>query len=478
MSYNINYSDSSKTPITIEDNTVDTTTSIELLGKNYAKGYGEIIATNFLHLLENFASTTAPTNPTIGQIWYDTQTNLLKVYTINSTWKELSTTYASSTPPTSTGNENIGDLWINNQDKELYAYMGGEWVLVFKYDETDTVAESKTRQDITGNPHITYEISVNGKTVIVISSDSTAWIPRSTGNSPELLKDNTLMVDTFPTIEPGLNLYNRNPAEVTITDENPNTDNPYLKTGDIWINEDTNETWVYNTSSWLKISNTKLSTRVVARQRLDSLSVQHETLETIVDGKIIFIDSAEETAYTLNSSELDEDGNPLVNTFYEEIQIGRNGIPTPTQLISYVPSGAVQAFAMQTVPEGWLACNGSAISRTTYSRLFNLIGTTYGAGDGSTTFNLPDLRGEFIRGWDNSRGVDSGRTFGSSQSDQLKSHTHQTGRIYVDANDGGIDHWVMTETGQPSTSGDFDTDSTGGNETRPRNIALQYCIKT
>jgi phage-related tail fiber protein len=71
--------------------------------------------------------------------------------------------------------------------------------------------------------------------------------------------------------------------------------------------------------------------------------------------------------------------------------------------------GKISMFARSTAPSGYLKCNGAAISRTTYEALFSAIGTTFGAGDGSTTFNIPDLRGEFIRGWDDARGVDSGR---------------------------------------------------------------------
>lgn len=88
------------------------------------------------------------------------------------------------------------------------------------------------------------------------------------------------------------------------------------------------------------------------------------------------------------------------------------------------PVGTVAYRAASAVPAGWLECNGSAVSRTTYSDLFNIIGTTFGVGNGSTTFNLPDLRGEFIRGFDNGRGVDSGRAFGSSQTDQMEQHSH------------------------------------------------------
>lgn len=135
-----------------------------------------------------------------------------------------------------------------------------------------------------------------------------------------------------------------------------------------------------------------------------------------------------------------------------------------------VPPGAVMSFAMNVPPTGWLSANGAAVSRTTYAALFAAIGTTFGAGDGSTTFNLPDMRGEFMRGWDNGRGVDSGRVFGSSQSDDLKAHTHTTPIGFSGAGSSG---GAGGTSGFSSTSG-----STGGTETRPRNIALLVCIKT
>ena len=94
------------------------------------------------------------------------------------------------------------------------------------------------------------------------------------------------------------------------------------------------------------------------------------------------------------------------------------------ELANGVPIGSVFNLATTTVPTGFLECNGAAISRSTYASLFATISTTWGVGDGSSTFNLPDLRGQFVRGWDNSAGVDSGRSFASSQSDQNKSHNH------------------------------------------------------
>lgn len=136
-----------------------------------------------------------------------------------------------------------------------------------------------------------------------------------------------------------------------------------------------------------------------------------------------------------------------------------------------IPAGQVSAFAMDAAPAGWLKCNGAAVSRTTYADLFAAIGTTFGVGDGSTTFALPDLRGEFVRGWDDGRGVDSARVFGSSQADEIKTHSHVLFGTNTSAGGAG-----SREPG-PVSGTNTSTQATGGTETRPRNIALLFCIK-
>jgi microcystin-dependent protein len=100
--------------------------------------------------------------------------------------------------------------------------------------------------------------------------------------------------------------------------------------------------------------------------------------------------------------------------------------------------GDVKAVATEEPPFGWLKCDGAVISRTQYPALFDAIGIRYGAGNGSTTFGLPDLRGEFVRGWDDGRGVDVDRVLGSSQAGQNASHNHDA----TAANDGDHSHTV------------------------------------
>lgn len=93
---------------------------------------------------------------------------------------------------------------------------------------------------------------------------------------------------------------------------------------------------------------------------------------------------------------------------------------------SSAPPGTIIDFAGAVAPAGFLECDGAEVSRVTYAALFAAIDVMYGAGDGSTTFNLPDVRGEFRRGWDHGRGIDPGRVLGSTQAAAFASHTHTT----------------------------------------------------
>jgi len=136
-----------------------------------------------------------------------------------------------------------------------------------------------------------------------------------------------------------------------------------------------------------------------------------------------------------------------------------------------VPAGSVIHVLMSTPPTGYLKANGAAVSRTTYAALFAAIGTSFGIGNGTTTFNLPDLRGEFIRSWDDGRGVDAGRGIGMAQADELKSHTHGLSMGYTDLDSGYVGG------GRAPQYGTQQTVATGGTETRPRNIALLACVK-
>jgi len=149
-----------------------------------------------------------------------------------------------------------------------------------------------------------------------------------------------------------------------------------------------------------------------------------------------------------------------------------------------LPAGIVLAVAATGAPTGdFLECDGSAVSRTTYADLYTATGDRYGNGDGSTTFNLPDYRGQFLRGFDDGAGIDpdaasrtdsgdgtTGDNIGTQQADAFDSHTHGVAGGSFNAASG---------SGQRVPGNHASTQlsaAVGGNETRPVNIAVAYYI--
>jgi microcystin-dependent protein len=150
-----------------------------------------------------------------------------------------------------------------------------------------------------------------------------------------------------------------------------------------------------------------------------------------------------------------------------------------------LPAGVVMAWTTDTAPSGWLECDGSAVNRSTYSALFSAISDDYGSGDGSTTFNLPDYRGYFLRGYDNSAGNDpdaatrtdrgdgtTGDDVGTAQASQNKAHTHNVPGAAGGSGYSTVDRRTDGRTWSPAT------DSSGGSEARPINKYVMWIIKT
>ena len=143
----------------------------------------------------------------------------------------------------------------------------------------------------------------------------------------------------------------------------------------------------------------------------------------------------------------------------------------PDNSIDPIPIGSVSAFSA-SVPSGWIDCDGSAISRTSYASLFSEIGTLYGVGDGSTTFNIPDLRGEFIRGYDNGRGVDSARVLGSSQpATAIRDQANNNLGVAINNGENPVTSTVPYGGVNPTANRGVFYD------VKPRNIAMIFCIK-
>ena len=159
MPYTVDYSQSSKTAIIVNDGTIDTSTSLGLIGKNYTR-FGETLNENLLHLLENFADTNAPSNPSEGQLWYDTTNSLLKLYD-SGVWTTISTSAGT------------------------------------------TKVEFRNRKDTGGNYHKTIEHIVDGNIVTIMVDDTTAWTP----HADEKLEDGLTALSTqFASIQSGVNM--------------------------------------------------------------------------------------------------------------------------------------------------------------------------------------------------------------------------------------------------------------------------------
>ncbi|HYG50491.1 MAG TPA: phage tail protein [Flavobacteriales bacterium] len=242
----------------------------------------------------------------------------------------------------------------------------------------------------------------------------------------------------------------------------------------------------YNSGSPVAIGNTDYGKLVIIDPPALSTTVRLPALSNFVDNAIVdVLIHSTNSAYTMAKITFTSfDGSIVGNV--NDFAVGDfarfvRKSSTQWQLIALnkrddtVNPGKVDFFAMSTPPAGWIAANGAAVSRTTYARLFAAIGVVHGVGDGTTTFNVPDARGRFIRGWDNGAGNDPGRVFGSYQADLLKDHTHNYNtKTHTMPQSGSATHcWVNDNT--VATAGV--NAGLGGTETRPKNIALLACIK-
>lgn len=188
----------------------------------------------------------------------------------------------------------------------------------------------------------------------------------------------------------------------------------------------------------------------------------------------------------------------IYEVIYNENLANNNGgwfLKTLSQ-IEAQPVGMIAPFAMPIAPNGWLACDGAAVSRNSYAKLFAAIGTSWGAGDGHSTFNVPDFRGMFLRGFDNGRGIDSGRNFASYQDSDNKSHSHSaycseagahshnyTVLDFAYPGPNGTNSWSWFKWATKRTDMDgnhshtISIESSGVGESRPVNMSIFYAIK-
>jgi len=195
MSYEIDRSDKTNYgSITVADQTINQETSLGFVGKNYT-GYAKSLAENFLHLLENFAKATAPTNPIIGQLWYDTNINSpapqpqLKVWD-GTKWVPAGSVTKKTVKPTTAV---IGDLWVDTANQQLYLWTGTSWILVGPQFSEGAQAGPKVESipDTLNISHTIIEFIIGGEIVAIISKD--AFIPKT-------------IIEGFTSINQGINI--------------------------------------------------------------------------------------------------------------------------------------------------------------------------------------------------------------------------------------------------------------------------------
>ena len=381
--------------------------------------------------------SAAPTPPDIqieGFLWFD-GTNLYVYH--NSAWtlaggagSGASVTVGDSAP----SNPAAGDLWWNSEDGRLFLYY--------------------------------------------IDVDSSQWVDAS----PNITGSN------------GSNVFSGPNAPATAVE------------GALWFNTTTNQLYVFTNDQWIAAQNSVAgvssvtgSTPIAVTGTASDPIVSIASASTVSSGAVKLANQSETNAaadinvaltpgglangidnYLPQASDVTRGVLELATAAEVEVGANSNKAITPATLSAALaalgltaPAGSISAFAGLTAPAGYLLCDGSQVSRTTYSDLYAVVGDTFGAGDGTTTFNLPDLRGEFIRGFDGGRGADAGRVFGSFQADEFASHSH-TGI----SGDAGTDPARIGGGNRDVDTGTYTTNAAGGVETRPRNIALNYIIKT
>ena len=189
MAYTINLTNGNVFAV-VADGTVNTQSSMVLVGKNFA-GYGEFLDENFIHLLENGANTTAPGAPLKGQLWFDNTANVLKVYD-GTLFKRIGGATASSTAPTGAV---IGDLWYDSTNAQLKVYSGSDWILVgpaFTPGTGTTGAIVDTIVDTGAVSHVVIKLFVNNVVVGIVSKDA-SFTPQ-------------VAITGFTTVRPGITL--------------------------------------------------------------------------------------------------------------------------------------------------------------------------------------------------------------------------------------------------------------------------------
>lgn len=389
-----------------------------------------------------------------GTIDPNTKSGTALATDLNSWRNALHSTHGGSTAPTYI---TAGMLWLDttSANYELKLYDGAQSITVAIIDATNNVA--RVAIDPLETSYITS--TTNGQIRHLIASIDVLTV-RSTGlqfniASPYIGDSSNNELVSFTTTASAVNQINvANAATAT---------NPVISA----VGNDTN----------IGIT---LTPKGTGRTNIGQLALDGTTITTtaaqlnFVTGVTSGIQTQMDAKAPLASPALT--GTPTAPTAASGTSTTQ--IATTAFVAASQAAGEVSFFAMSAAPTGWLKANGAAVSRTTYAALFTAIGTTFGVGDGSTTFNVPELRGEFIRALADGRAVDTGRTLGSAQAEDLLAHSHAfrgyggSGAVLPNVSMSGSLGTVVGTTALNTA-----VQNSTGVETRPRNIALLACIR-
>ena len=517
----------------LTDGVVDRShTSIGLVGKN-SVNFGQIQNTDLVHMLENFSNEIEPAHPLIGQLWYNTANNSLNVY--NNAWQPLAAVSYSATAPAVSMKGNfwfdtsINQLKINNGTN--FSTIGPEAVAGF--DTTRFV--SSPMLDASGYEHVVINCTLNGEVIAIMSAgtfvplykDAIPGFPmiyrRMTFKDDAYLKStisSSLSANTLLS-ENGVTYVSASSSTVanSIAQRTPTggidatkltASEVYSPSGIISGNWGITATIAPSTNAgaslgtperrWAHVYSNSFDVGSVSSSLVNSTSatVANLTFVNLSDSFNHSVSNIDADATLSANSDTHLSTQKAIKAYIDKritdavaaIAATDNSLQTQiTNLGLPIPSGTVLYHAGTTAPSGYLAADGSSQSIDQYQKLYLALGGVKSPyGQTSTRFNLPDLRGQFIR----SLG-EPGRTIGSIQDSANKSHGHLFDDIRWSEIDGAYTYTdpqlgaISVGPGAGSNRGtDYDngvhfirhgTYNTGDTESRPSNVALLAIIK-
>lgn len=519
MSYKIRKSDGTVL-LELGDGFTDrSTSSLTFIGKNVSN-FGQIQNNNFLHLLENFSSPTEPVNKITGQLWFDKTNSVIKVYSADK-WQPLAVmAYSTSSSIASS----VGNMWFNTDTNQLFVNDGSEFLLVGPDGAPNfgtTRMVTTVLKDLDNVAHPVIKCVLDNNVVAIFSSESFdvnstngltgfpyaykgitlkngassdfqiyGW-SKFSDNANKLKNDLGNFISASSTAISNSIVQRTSSSGIVATDITVSSINTGTvgAIGGLWtindgLNPDTNGGANLGTNS-LRWSN--VYTQTVDATTVNATSIKFANLTDTNLAAITRFDS--DTTLAANSDSrlatqraIKKYIDDVVSAEIQNRISANNSLQNQISGFQGIPTGTIMYTAVSAVPAGYLVLNGQSLSKSTYSALYSVLGGAYGQTD--ATFNLPDIRGEFVRGWDNGRGVDVGRTIGSTQLESFASHAHP----YVDTyfkeawgQDGQYNGAYGSRGGADNDNYDSNyqrtTSAAGGSETRPRNIALQAIIK-